>query len=97
MQEIAQILPSRDVEDQRTRRRSGHGLVDLSPHGKSPGNENGPDDLVAAWFLSVPRSALWGSAAVATAVWLRSMAEMQPGGGGSLGNWFGSRIDGHTR
>lgn len=55
-----------------------------SPTGraKSPGNKNGPDDLVAAWFLSVPRSALWGSAAVATAACLRSMADMQPRGGG---------------
>lgn len=52
------------------------------PTGKSPGDKNGPDDLVAAWSLSVPRSALWGSAAVATAVCLRSMADMQPRGGG---------------
>lgn len=47
--------------------------------------------LAAAWFLSVPRSAHWGSAAVATAVCLRSMVDLQSRGGGSLGNWFGNR------
>lgn len=49
-------------------------------------------------FPSVPRSAFWGSAAVATAVCLRSLGGDATGDeGASLGNWFGSRIDGHTR
>lgn len=56
-------------------------LVPPPPTKMGPGNDDEPDDPVAAWFPSVPRSALWGSAAVATAACVRSVD------GGDASGW----------